>query len=323
MVFGIGALGCLFAQHLQESRSTIAPADRFGLHIYGTWKSQLEILSQQGLRLLHADGTESQTQLPVTNDLDALPAADAVLVLVKSYQTSKTAALVARVLKPQGVCVTLQNGFGNREELGKRVGEQRVAVGSTSQAATWLGRGYLHHAGNGQTTLGRNRHREDLQQQLTRILRNCGMPVSLADDPGTILWTKLAINAAINPLSALLQVKNGQLLAHADCGRIMQRVLFEVCEVAGRQNVNLDPDDLNKKLFEICRTTAQNESSMLQDMRNKRQTEIDFITGKIVAIAKNYGIKTPVNDILFQKMKRLEEGVPAPIDDVVALVDQL
>jgi 2-dehydropantoate 2-reductase len=59
---------------------------------------------------------------------------------------------------------------------------------------------------------------------------------------------------------------------------------------------------------DICRRTAENRSSMLQDVSIGRRTEIDYINGAILEVAKRHGASVPVNMILTTLLKKIEEG---------------
>ncbi|MDD4895711.1 MAG: ketopantoate reductase C-terminal domain-containing protein, partial [Atribacterota bacterium] len=58
----------------------------------------------------------------------------------------------------------------------------------------------------------------------------------------------------------------------------------------------------------ICEKTRDNLNSMLQDVRKKRKTEIDFINGAIVREGEKLNIPTPVNRVMTDLIKALEES---------------
>lgn len=119
-----------------------------------------------------------------------------------------------------------------------------------------------------------------------------------------LLWQKLIINCAINPLTAIYEVKNGKL-ADAKFQPMVQDIVCEAVNVANSQGLNLEFDDMLDKVQSVINQTSANTSSMLQDIKNNKRTEIDYITGYILKQAKEYNIPTPVNASLFNQVKTL------------------
>ncbi|MGW8250924.1 MAG: ketopantoate reductase family protein, partial [Anaerolineales bacterium] len=103
-----------------------------------------------------------------------------------------------------------------------------------------------------------------------------------ATDPDVLLWGKLVINAAINPLTALLQVPNGELLERPTARSLMVSLAREAAAVAAAQKLRLPYDDPITAVEETATRTAANRSSMLQDVQRGMPTEIDAICGAIV-----------------------------------------
>jgi 2-dehydropantoate 2-reductase len=66
--------------------------------------------------------------------------------------------------------------------------------------------------------------------------------------------------------------------------------------------------DPYRTTVEVCRATAANISSMRQDVLKKRRTEIDAINGAVVKEAAKFGIQTPVNTSLVERIKEMEKG---------------
>jgi 2-dehydropantoate 2-reductase len=122
------------------------------------------------------------------------------------------------------------------------------------------------------------------------------------------VWGKLAINAAINPLTALLQVPNGELLERPTAQALMGSAAAEVAAVAAARGVQLPYADPPAAAQEVARRTAANYSSMLRDIQRGAPTEIDAICGAIVRAGEQAQVPTPVNRTLWQLVKALANG---------------
>ncbi len=141
-----------------------------------------------------------------------------------------------------------------------------------------------------------------------------GFEVVLEADIRPALWAKLAVNCAINPVTALRGVVNGALLDDPTALRQMESAAREVGEVARALGVRL-ADDPVALAARMARATARNRSSMLQDAERGAPTEIEALNGAVVREAERLGIETPVNRALVEAMRRLESErgiIPGP-----------
>jgi len=202
--------------------------------------------------------------------------------------------------------VTLQNGVGNLEKLQAALG-QRSTLGVTSLGATLERPGVVRHAGEGPIHLAPPAVPKDHPVQaafgaLADALRAARFDLHLSEDVVSLVWGKLAVNAGINPLTALLGVPNGFLAEHRACRRLMEEAAREVGAVAEAQGIALPYDDPSAAALDVARRTAANHSSMLQDRMQGRPTEIDAICGAVVAAGKRHGVPTPVNHLFLRWM---------------------
>lgn len=125
---------------------------------------------------------------------------------------------------------------------------------------------------------------------------------------------KLIVNATINPLSAILHRKNGQLFNGPDTAttRLMQDLLSEASLVI-RSLPELKDDSniasrfsvpyLEARVRRVAELTSPNTSSMLQDTMAGRETEIDYINGYIVDRGTQLGIECPHHRRIIQMVK--------------------
>ncbi len=267
----------------------------------GTWIEGLEALKQSGVTVSETDGNQQSFPVQVINDPAAGAGAQYALVLVKSWQTARAAHQLAVCLAPDGVALTLQNGLGNRETLAQVLGAQRVALGVTTQGANLLGPGCVRPAGEGVITLGAHARLSPLAE----LLRGAGFVVEYDPDPNALLWGKLVINSAINPITALLKITNGEILTRPTARALLATIARESAAVAVAQGVRLPYPDPVVATETIARRTASNRSSMLQDISRNAPTEIDAICGAIVQAGEQTGVPTPVNRTLWQLIKGL------------------
>jgi 2-dehydropantoate 2-reductase len=120
------------------------------------------------------------------------------------------------------------------------------------------------------------------------------------------LWVKAAVNASINPLTAIIGQRNGHLLEVQEYTKLVENICNEVLQVGRAAGIKLPQCDMINKTKTVIRLTSENKSSMLQDIERGRQTEIDAINGAVVNVGKKYGVEAPINDMLTLFIKGLE-----------------
>jgi len=298
-VVGSGAMGCLFGAKLSQVAEVT---------LVGHWPAQLTALREHGLRLIQPDGRSQTYHLPVTNDPQTAALADLVLILVKSHQTQQAAKTAQQLLSADGVALTLQNGLGNLEQLTAVLGPRRSNLGITSEGAALLEPGVVRHAGTGHTYIADVAETAVPPQAIVTLFQAAGFQTSLAADTAGLVWGKLAINAGINPLTAVLRVPNGFLAENETARQLMQQAAEEVAQVAEAQGIQLPFADVAAQALAVAQATAANHSSMRQDLANGRPTEIAAICGAVVEYGRRFQVPTPVNEVLQTAVQQAEQG---------------
>lgn len=301
LLVGTGALATLFAARLSEAGH--------GVHMLGTWKKGLKKLQQLGARILDSEGNERAYEVHATDNPFEVSGARYALVLVKSWQTERASRQLKDALADNGLAITLQNGIGNRETLQRDLGSARVSLGVTTTGATLLSPGLVKVGGEGILSLEQNQALGPLEA----ALRSSNFNLQIVDDVQSLMWGKLVINSAINPLTALLQVSNGELLSHPKARRMMGELARETAEVAEAEHVHLPFNNPVDAAENVARKTAANYSSMFQDVLRGAPTEIDAISGAIMKCGEKHGIKTPYNKACWTMVRAAVRRAVAPI----------
>jgi 2-dehydropantoate 2-reductase len=292
VIIGTGALACLFAARLAANNVQVT--------LMGSWREGISALNQQGVRLESREGTQLFPVRAVSSPED-IQNYKYAFVLVKSWQTERAAAQIAEFLSPDGLAVTLQNGLGNLDILERELDQKRVTQGVTTAGATLLGPAHVRQVGPLQVSLGKHPRIQDLD----RMLQAAGFLVQVEEQLESLVWKKLMINSAINPLTAVLQVPNGRLLELPGAQKIMTAAAQEVADLAKMKGLQIPDEDPWVRVESVARSTAQNLSSMLQDIRRGAPTEIEAISGAVVKEAARFGMDVPINFTMLQLVRSL------------------
>jgi 2-dehydropantoate 2-reductase len=291
-------MGTLFAGMLAQGNHSV--------WLLARRREAVEVSRRFGVRMW-SGGAQRRVDLATTMDASDAAPADLVLMAVKSYDTLQASRDALPAMSPSSVVLTLQNGLGNLEAISSVVGAERVIGGVTSHGATLLGPVHVSHAGRGDTTIGEPGGAvTERVRAVAAAMGAAGIDVRVSESIDSLLWGKVVVNAAINPLTAILRVRNGQLLRRGETLRMMSEAALEAAAVAAARGVQLPYSDPVERVAEVCRLTASNRSSMLQDVERGARTEIDQISGAVVREGDALGVAVTVNRVLWDLVRSLQ-----------------
>lgn len=296
IVSGSGAMGCLLAARLSLAGVQVGVLDG--------WTEGINAIQSNGIRLVEEGGTEKTVKVRATTSGKELPKASTAVVMVKSWQTRTAAELLAPCLSAGSVVLTLQNGLGNDTILADCLPQVHVSAGVTTAAATLLAAGVTQMRGQGEVVLG-----EDAQlDRLAQWLEKAGFSVRFERSLVSLQWGKLVVNAAINPLTALLDVPNGKLLEDAHARVMLSALVEEAVRVAEELHIDLPYPDAQAYVNQVIRQTAANTSSMLQDRRRGAPMELEAITGELLRYGAMAGVDMPTHQAVYHLLLALKSA---------------
>jgi 2-dehydropantoate 2-reductase len=120
-----------------------------------------------------------------------------------------------------------------------------------------------------------------------------------------VLWRKLAINCAINPLTVIHRCRNGELLDKPEALAQIASVVEEILQLSKILNLDQGLANLHEQVLDVARATANNRSSMLQDIESGKETEIEAITGYLCRLAIKHSMQLPTNEELLAQVKAI------------------
>jgi 2-dehydropantoate 2-reductase len=300
VVFGAGSLGSLLGALLDSAHDVV---------LVGR-DPHVSAVRERGLRVTGVDSFEASPA--ATTDGTGLDA-DLAIVTVKAYDTAAAAHDLAT--GDVGAAVSLQNGLGNEETLAAGL-VCPIVAGTTTHGAMLSEPGVVEWTGRGEVTVGNWRVDDgdgdattgtDPASRVAAAFRAASVDADVDRDIRHRLWTKLAVNAAINPITALARIRNGRVF-EGPTAEYAERAAAEVARVARAEGVGLDADAVAEEARAVARRTADNRSSMLQDLAAGRRTEIDVISGVVAERADEHGIEAPVNGLLAALVRGWEAG---------------
>ncbi|GLQ90922.1 2-dehydropantoate 2-reductase [Dyella flagellata] len=281
-------------------------------------------LKEHGLTVSDLDGRRRHTPaaaLDVATQPAAAQDADAVLVTVKSSATMEAAHELAEVLAPGTLVISFQNGVRNTADLRAALPGCRVLTGMIPFNVTQPEPAHFHQGSSGSLMVERS---AALSPSLLCAFAAGGLSLQQRNDMQAVLWAKLLINLN-NPLNALSGLPLREELAQRAWRQslaLLQQEGLQVLEAAGIRPAQLTalptrwlprvlslPDRLFQRVAtRMLAIDPLARSSMWDDLQAGRRTEVDYINGEIVALAKSKGRRAPANARIVALIREAEQS---------------
>ncbi|MFN3966714.1 MAG: ketopantoate reductase family protein [Endomicrobiia bacterium] len=307
VIIGPGAIGCLFASHLSK-------LPHIDLWILDKNLKRAKYLQKTGIKVKGLSKIYLKPEkIKITTKPEKIGKADLIIVCVKSHQTEKAIKKAIPCISKNTTILTIQNGLNNIKTIEKVTKRKtNIIAGITSHGATLLSPGKINHAGKGPTIIGRTDKKTNIKDliKIKRIFNEANIETKIKNDIQSVLWSKLILNSAINPVGSISFRKNGEIIKDEFLKDILCKTAEESAEVAKKLGIKLIYKNPSRKVIDVCKKTSQNYNSMLQDIMHHKKTEIEYINGAIIRKAKEIGLETPYNNMLYYFVKFLEENYP-------------
>lgn len=313
-VFGAGSIGCYVGGRLAAAGSAVVLIGRPRIGA---------VITHQGLSLSDYQGWSAQLapeKISFSTEASAAVNADLVLVTVKSADTKAAAAALQPQLKKSAVVISLQNGLHNAEVLQELLPAHTVLTGMVPFNVAQQTAGHFHQGSEGGLAV----QDSPLLQVFVPAFAAAGLALELHADIKPVQWAKLLfnLNNAVNALSGLPLKTELSQRAYRRVLAAAQREGIALLQARQQKLAKLSPLPAHwiPALLEvpdaIFRIAANKmlaidplaRSSMQDDLAAGRETEVDYLQGEIIALAKAAGRSAPVNEKLAKLVHAAEAG---------------
>jgi 2-dehydropantoate 2-reductase len=295
-VLGTGAMACLWAAQLRAAGHPV--------HLIARHPEARE--EYHGITLETA-GQTLKLGVHVQAAQHPGPIAQ-LLVCTKAQDTLHALQQIRHRLAADACVVLLQNGMGFHDQAQQLLAPARLFCALTTEGAWMRAPFHVVHAGVGHTLLGAYPVGDsELARELREQLPCERLDIRADTDIASAMWRKLAVNCAINALTAVHQCPNGALLQDATITEEFNQLCAEISAILHAAGQSAVAAEVLQRATEVATRTAANRSSMLQDVTAGRRTEIDYINGFLCQLAAEAGADCRLNAALCQQIHALEQ----------------
>ncbi len=322
LVFGAGAIGTTVATWLNEGGAQVSLFDKpeVGDHI-----------NQHGVTVYHGDEPENPHKFMIQaySNLEEIPTPDVIVLCIKNYSLDGVSKLLLEQFGKNVPIVALQNGVENQDILPKYF--SKIIYGVVCYNAWVDGFGVVGYQKKGPIALGHNGGVTEAEINAIVVDFNNGVESLNYPNLNDAAHAKIVINLT-NSLTTLVALHENDQSKSKDFQKLLTTMTYEgikVMKAAGFKESKLGgmpswllitaagvlPGFITRKPY-LKNLKKMVVSSMAQDIivNGGGTSELESINGYVLSLAKKHGIKTPVNDAIYQLCK--EEFVKSPFKPV-------
>lgn len=316
-VIGVGAIGGLLGAYLTKGGQDVTILSCFR-------RENAAYMAEHGISV---DGAKGAFHVAVKSvfidDLGKDDMFDIFMVALKGNDTESVLERLKSHLKPDGYCLSMQNGL-NEDLISAILGKNRVvyAVSRAGGALTSPGHVSDH---DGEFVIGeRDNTRTKRILELRQIL-SYARPTTIADDIIAVKWEKLCTVALSVPACTVSGIYLSDIFFDPTAQQLFGLLALEIFRVAAASGHPLQdimdrtpeawlPIARGERNGALDRNTAKVHfppkvvDAYTQDIRRGRPLEIEYTNGAVVRIGKACGVPTPVNQRLVDAVFAIEAG---------------
>ncbi len=268
--------------------------------------ANLTAMHANGLKLESVNGDLHLPKVNATDDPASVGPVDIVLFAVKLWDTEQAAQATLPLVGPHTRVITLQNGIDSVERLGAVLPPDCVIGGTAAIASTIAAPGLIRNTSKfASIRFGRAGGKPDAAvQAFADAAKAAKVDAATVADIQYELWYKFILLAATSGATAAMRSPVGPIVADPELRAFLRQLMQETYEVGKAKGVNLPPDLVDQRLNYVVTTMPPAmKASMANDVDRGNRLELDWLSGKVRALGREFGIPTPASDAVYTVLK--------------------
>ncbi len=301
-IMGAGGIGGCYGGLLARSGNDVTVIAR-GAH--------LAAIREKGLQLVQPDA-DFTVDVAATGDPSEVGPVDLVIFSVKGHQNPEAVPLIKPLVGDGTTVLTIQNGLGSAEELGKVYGAERVLPGSAFVISNIVSPGVVKQ----QSPVPRiafgesNGDRSARATAIYETLSTAGIQAELSDDISRVLWSKMLYNSPANGMASAARLSPKDLIETPEGAKMFRSAIQEVADVGSASGVPFGEEDVQGAIDLITARPMGARGSMQADLEARRPLELEAMVGSVGRIGREVNVLTPIFDVLYTLLLPHIDGSP-------------
>jgi 2-dehydropantoate 2-reductase len=297
-IIGSGAMGMLFGGYLSKHNEVV---------LLDTDETKVAAINSNGIRIQEPDGNVTAAAPKAALRAERLGVVDLAILFVKAMDSRSALRANRSLIGPDTYVMSLQNGFGHDTVMKEFVAENRIVIGTTQHNSSIVEAGIIHHGGGGKTFIGPMGGDGHRLKPIEQAFARCGFETEISDNIRRKIWEKLFVNTSASALTAILQTNLGFILGNSHAWGLAKQLITEAVAVANQVGMGFEEEKVLDELRKLLKQARSGTTSIYADIRDGRRTEVDTISGAVVAAGKRTNVPTPVHEFVVGLIHAMEE----------------
>jgi 2-dehydropantoate 2-reductase len=239
---------------------------------------------------------------------------DLVIVAVKNHHLERAISEMAPHVGAGTLIISLLNGISSEDDLSAAFGRERVLYAMILGIDALREGNDTRFSATGKIHFGDARNAAGAwSERVSRIasfFEGTGVGYAVPEDMIRSLWYKFMVNVGINQVSAVLRAGYRSFQRIPAAREAMEAAMRELIDISRAKGTGLTEADLGTWFQTLLSLSPDSKTSMLQDVEAGRKTEVEAFAGTVIALGKETGVPTPVNGLLFDLIRTMEQSYP-------------
>jgi 2-dehydropantoate 2-reductase len=296
-IIGLGALGILFGNRLSKKMTT-------GNLRFIADRSRIEKYEKNQV---YCNGEHCAFDYVTPEDI--CEPADLIIFAVKSSSLTDAIQAVKNQVGEHTIILSALNGITSEAIIGETYGMGNILY-CVAQGMDAVKEGNkLTYHNMGMLCIG-EREPGLVSQKVKRVsefFEKMEVPYEVDTDMYKRQWGKFMLNVGVNQAVAVYESDYGEIQREGEARNTTISAMREVIALSEKAGINLTVTDMNYWLKILGTLNPKGKPSMRQDMEARRYSEVELFAGEVLKMGKKYGISTPVNKMLYDRIKFMED----------------
>ena len=299
-IVGAGAMGSVYAGLFAEAGYQISVVD--------LWQEHITAIGKTGLHLEGASGDRVIGGITAIHQIADLGTIDLFVIATKANGVGGAAAEIAKVMQPDSLVLTIQNGLGAGDRIAQYMPTDNVLLGvAEGFGASIKGPGHIHHNAMRQIRIGEmDGGMTDRLVWVESLWQAAGFKAAAFADIHQLVWEKFICNVMCSAPSVAFDCTIGELFNDEDRRIVALGCMLEAYEIGLAKKIAFSFDDAVAYGVKFAADMPNASPSMRLDHLAGKRSEIDAINGMVPVLGREMGIKTPYNDTLVALVRARE-----------------
>jgi 2-dehydropantoate 2-reductase len=303
-IFGTGGVGGYFGGRLARAGEDVTFIAR-GEH--------LRAIQTKGLRVDSLNGDFVIYPAKATANVNEVGPVDLVIVGVKAWQVPEAASAMKPLIGSKTTVLPLENGVDAVAQLTAELDPDVVIGGLCKIVSFVVEPGHIRHAGFGPSVvIGElDNRRSERVVAIGNVFNVPGVETTIAADIHAALWMKFLFIASFSGVGAIANAPAGILRSNPELRVQTLGAMEEIYALAHARNIHLPPNAIEIVMAGINALPDDATSSMQRDIAAGKPSELESQNGAVVRMARESGVQVPTHELIYAKLKPLEEKARA------------